>query len=101
MYICMARLYKRAAEPVFGIALYNIVLLTEISGRIQPDPVLQVEIARALSCNATVVTTLTAASAPNFTSAKPVTATFASILNTRAATAIATAIATNATNGTK
>jgi hypothetical protein len=41
MYICMARLNKRAVGPVFGIAQNHNVLLTDISGRIHPDPVEQ------------------------------------------------------------
>jgi len=41
MYICMARLNKRATEPVFSIAQNHSVLLTDISGRIHPDPVEQ------------------------------------------------------------
>ena len=41
MYICMARLNKRVTEPVFSIAQNQNVLLTDISGRIHPDPVKQ------------------------------------------------------------
>jgi len=41
MYICMARLNKRATEPVFSIAQNHSVPLTDISGRIHPDPVEQ------------------------------------------------------------
>jgi hypothetical protein len=41
MYICMAKLNKRLAEPVFGIAQNHNVLLTDISGQIHPDPVKQ------------------------------------------------------------
>jgi hypothetical protein len=41
MYICMARLNKRATEPVFSIAQNHSLLLIDISGRIHPDPVQQ------------------------------------------------------------
>jgi hypothetical protein len=41
MYICMACLNKRASEPVFSIAQNHSVPLTDISGRIHPDPVEQ------------------------------------------------------------
>jgi hypothetical protein len=38
MYICMARLNKRATEPVFSIAQNHSISLIDISGRIHPDP---------------------------------------------------------------
>ncbi len=41
MYICMAHLNKRATEPVFSIAQNHSVPLTDISGRIHPNPVEQ------------------------------------------------------------
>jgi hypothetical protein len=41
MYICMTWLNKQATEPVFSIAQNHSVLLTDISGRIHPDPVEQ------------------------------------------------------------
>ena len=41
MYIYMASLNKRAAEPVFVIAQNNNVFLTDISGWIHPDQVEQ------------------------------------------------------------
>ncbi len=41
MCICMARLNKRATEPVFSIAQNHSILLIDISGRIHPDPVEQ------------------------------------------------------------